>query len=355
MSDIGTRRPRILGATKLRLTPDEHYIMAHVDGLVSVGEIVARTGLEPARVEQIVSKLAADGAIELDDPLVTERSRSFEGSDEREPLPTLASSDLEAAPDATGSENDETPDEVVEEDAASRDVAERNYRQIYERLWHPMPVDQRIAAASVTRAVDLLALCLDPDPRVIAAMLENPNMGIEHARLLAHHHRTTTGLEILARRQDWLRDALVERRFLRNPMIGDAVLARVMGSKRILPTYKIAIDRDIPELSRVKCRGFVKTAWSRATPEERADLLLRTEGRCLVLLAGCTFDARTTSILCGRPIHSVMFIQSVAKFSATPPALLAHLAKQPFVRRNAVLKRALLAHPNIPGDVKRSF
>jgi hypothetical protein len=49
----------------------------------------------------------------------------------------------------------------------------------------------------------------------------------------------------------------------------------------------------------------------------------------------------------------VLFIQNLAKFSATPPALLAHLMKQPFVRKNIPLKRLLLQHPNMPGDVKR--
>jgi hypothetical protein len=71
------------------------------------------------------------------------------------------------------------------------------------------------------------------------------------------------------------------------------------------------------------------------------------------MMTGCTFDAKMTGILCGRPYNSVLFIQNLAKFSATPPALLAHLMKQPFVRKNIPLKRLLLQHPNMPGDVKR--
>ena len=173
-------------------------------------------------------------------------------------------------------------------------------------------------------------------------------------RLLAFHHRTGTGLEIVARRQDWLRDLLVERRLLRNPMIGEIVLGRVMGPKRLLPTYKVAVARDVPELTRVKCRGYIRKKWQTAPSEERADLLLRTEGRCLLLMTGCTFDAKTTAILCGRPINSVMFVQSVSKFGSSPPALLAHLLKQPFVRKSPPLKKMLLAHPNMPGDAKRS-
>jgi hypothetical protein len=37
-----------------------------------------------------------------------------------------------------------------------------------------------------------------------------------------------------------------------------------------------------------------------------------------------------------------------------PPARLERLAKLPFVRRNAALKKALAQHSNMPGDVKRS-
>ena len=100
---------------------------------------------------------------------------------------------------------------------------------------------------------------------------------------------------------------------------------------------------------------MIRPKWQQATPEERADLMTRTEARCLMVMTGCTFDAKTTGILCGRPINSAMFVQSVAKFGAAPPGLLAHLFKQPFVRKNPSLKKMLLAHPNMPGDIKRSI
>ncbi len=429
MSDIRSKRPRVLGArvAGLRLTPEERFIMAQIDGELSVSELVRVTGLDEARVERLVSKLAFEGAVDLadgppgagvtipgvDDGGTTSMAdlaaalgmdpSAFAAAEEQpapaapkprpriqirrrevpepaaDPLPTPepvadeapeesgtqsiapeASSDgLDEIAGATqdGEPAEEEPSNAVaaeKDDDATRAAAERNYRQIFESRWHELPVDQRVAGARTARGSDLLALCFDPDPRVIAAVLENATCGLDHVRLIAFHHRTGTGLEIVARRQDWLRDILVERRLLRNPMIGEIVLGRVMGPKRLFPTYKIAIDRDIPELSRIKCRGFIRQKWQTAPSEERADLLLRTEGRCLVLMTGCTFDAKTTAILCGRPINSVMFVQSIAKFGSSPPALLAHLFKQPFVRKNAPLKKMLLAHPNMPGDVKRS-
>jgi hypothetical protein len=158
---------------------------------------------------------------------------------------------------------------------------------------------------------------------------------------------------MVTRRQEFLRDLLVERRLLRNPMAGDTVLGRVMASKRLFQTYKIAIDRDVPELTRSKSRGYMRKKYQSAPSEERADLVLRTEGRCLIYMTGCAFDAKMTQILCGKPYNSVLFIQNLAKFSATPPGLLAHLMKQPFVRKHAPLKKLLLQHPNMPGEVKR--
>jgi len=262
------------------------------------------------------------------------------------------------AEDSAAADGSESPAEGVrsaKDDEMTLAVAERNYRRVYEARWHALSVDQRAASAKVVSGPDLFALCFDPDPRVIASILENPSTGLDHVRLIAFHHRTTTGLEMVARRQDWLRDLLVERRLLRNPMIGEVVLGRVMAPKRLFPTYKIAIDRDVPELSRVKIRGMLKKKWSTAPSEERADLLLRTEARCLALMTGCTFDAKTTAILCGKPINSAMFVQSVAKFAASPPSLLAHLYKQPFVRKSAPLRKMLLAHPNMPGEVKRNI
>jgi hypothetical protein len=461
MSDIRGKRPRLHEArvTDLRLTTEERFLVSRIDGRLSVSELAAITGLSEGQVEQIVSKLAHEGALDLEEqsmrsllaeiddggttsmaefaavlgmdpsafaeakleaapglPLepITERTREqpdsealirtvLKGPSARPPPPddsvetlvrtpsgapplpddsveTLVmaaasaeqalreeplvddpvdESTLDETPAAgAGPSADENAPEVSAEDAEKDEVsaaAERNYHQLYATRWHVLTVDERTRAAHSATGPDLFALCFDPDPRVIAAILENTTCGLDHVRLIAFHHRTGMGLEVVARRQDWLRDILVERRLLRNPMIGEIVLGRVMGPKRLFATYKITIDRDIPELSRIKCRGYIRQKWQTAASEERADLLLRTEGRCLTLMTGCTFDARTTAILCGRPINSVMFVQSIAKFGSSPPALLAHLMKQPFVRKNIPLRKVLLAHPNMPGDVKRSL
>lgn len=444
-----TIRPRRLGGpgapqpASLRLTPEEGFVLARIDGHLTVRDLVALTGIEQPRVEQIVSKLASQGAVALEagessgylpdvgsspalpsPPVPGSRARiqappvmpAEEGttsfadfaavlgldpskfaaadgvreaaveqpvaqgrvetksnypppatSEPAEPEPTsevhpVAEAAREPESGAQlvqdgGPQLEEVTDEEAAADAEENEEAlvleERDYRKLYEAHFHPLTVDVRAGLAKTAHGADLLALCLDADARVIAAILENPTCGLAHVRLIAFHHRTGTGLEIVTRRNDFLRDLLVERRLLRNPQAGDTVLQRIMASKRLFQTYKIAIDRDVPELTRSKSRGYMRQKYQSAPPEERADLVLRTEGRCLIYMTGCAFDAKMTGILCGRPYNSVLFIQNLAKFSATPPALLAHLMKQPFVRKHAPLKKLLLQHPNMPGDVKR--
>jgi hypothetical protein len=375
-----------------------------------VGDLVALTGIDEPRVEQIVTNLASQGAIALDTSFDAPSSGFLPDSDESPTIPrdreTTSLADFAAVlgmdpsafvaadrrsqgaveepvaetrvesrsnyPPPATSEAPPSPEEVEsaaeepaggdEEDVAAGDgeesedaviLKEQDYRKLYELQFHSLTVDVRVGLAKTAHGADLFALCLDADARVIAAILESPSVGLAHVRLIAFHHRTGVGLEMVTRRQDFLRDMLVERRLLRNPMAGDTVLQRIMASKRLFQTYKIAIDRDVPELTRAKSRGFMRQKYQNAPSEERADLVLRTEGRCLIYMTGCAFDAKMTGIMCGRPYNSVLFIQNLAKFSATPPALLAHLMKQPFVRKHAPLKKLLLQHPNMPGDVKR--
>ena len=425
-----TVRPKPLGqpVSGPPLTAEEGFVLARIDGRLSLGDLVALTGIEEPRVEQIVSRLASRGAVMLEgveapssgylpdigsspslpesgttsladfaaalgmDPSAFAAADAGRGAIEERvneervesrsnyPPPAMTAPPSNVGPVAepafqredepeSGDQlievgDDQSPAEVdedasanasadAEESEEARTAKEQDYRKIYEARFHALTVDVRVGLAKTAHGSDLLALCLDADSRIVAAILENPTCGLQHVRLIAFHHRTATGLEMITRRSDFLRDMLVERRLLRNPQAGDTVLGRIFASKRVFQTYKIAIDRDVPDLTRAKGRGFLRQKFGQAPPEERADLVIRTEGRCLILMTGCTFDAKATSILCSRPYNSVLFIQNLAKFSATPPALLAHLMKQPFVRKNAPLKKLLLQHPNMPGDAKR--
>src|SRR5262249_25588755 len=152
---------------------------------------------------------------------------------------------------------------------------------------------------------DLMALCHDADPQVISAVLSNRRTGLEHARLIAFHHHSQMGLEMVGRRNDFLTDAHVQRRMLANPQLPDTLLTRIVHPKLLTDIYKISISREIPERSRIKSRALLQKRFNLASADERAALLIKTEARCLIQLVDCALDARTTQILCGKTTYSV--------------------------------------------------
>ena len=104
--------------------------------------------------------------------------------------------------------------------------------------------------------------------------------------------------------------------------------------------------RDAPEQTRAFARDTLRAAFTQRGAEERVELILTTEGRCLASLVGLTLDGHTTALLCRRTYVSTLLIQNIARWSAAPPQLIAHLRKQDAVRRNPQLKLLLERHPN---------
>jgi hypothetical protein len=333
--------------------------LSRVDAPTTTRELVALTGLPEERIEAIVDKLAELGVVGADPgasqlpPAVTPSVRA----------PSYAPAEsVEDEADIAGLESAETEESLLEDstDAPETESVEagdedRNYRRIYETRFREMPTDQRVQLALHVDGSDLLALCLDPDPRVIHSILQNPLGSVEHARYIALWHRSGQGLEHVGREASVLRDPLVSRRLLRNPQTSETLLQKLLSPRRLGEIYKTCVDREVLERTRIKARNVLRQKWSTAQPEERVELLLATEARCLVLLTNCTIDARSVQILCGRTAFTTMFVASMARFSAAPPALLGHMAKLPLVKRNPQLKKMLMAHKNLPGDVKRSM
>ena len=188
---------------------------------------------------------------------------------------------------------------------------------------------------------------------MIGALFENTSTTLDHARLVAFHHRDARGLEALASRPAMVADALVYRRLVRNPGATESMLRRLLAHRRLAEVHKLSHDRELPERNRVVARALFRSKFMTAQPEEKADLVWTTEGRILLALTGITFDSRMTSILCSRTYASIMLVQSLARFPATPPPLLGHLLRQPLVKRQPQLRNQLLQHPNTPSDAKR--
>ena len=349
----------------LRLSPEEGFVLSRLDAPLSAKELVDLTGIEESRVVAIVETLATHGVVELDREGAPALVSAAAAPASAAPAPTEADqeqSDQEvlAAASAAGAgvttEGEEPADDVDDPAEEEKRVqGEREYQKIYEQIYHPMQRDERIAAAEQVTGSDLLALCLDPEPQVIHAVLSNPNAGLAHARMVALHHRTQAGLELVGRRTEFVADTQVQRRLLSNPQLPTTLLRKIVNPKLLMEVYKIAINREIPERSRVMTRELLQKKFMLGSGDERAALLIKTEGRCLILLVNCALDMRTTQVLTSKTSYTVLFIQNLARWSATPPALLVHLLKQPVVRMNIGLKKMLLKHPNVPSEPKRNL
>ncbi|HQP37729.1 MAG TPA: hypothetical protein PLI95_21245, partial [Polyangiaceae bacterium] len=237
------------------------------------------------------------------------------------------------------------------EDADPADGA--SWRRLYETTLRDLPRDVRIGRAHVATGEELCALCFDPEPGVILALLENVELRLLHARLIAEHHGHPIGLDALGRRAELVRDTAVRRLLMRNNQASDALLRRALAPLALSQAFRVNTGHESTDRARKVARDVLREKFLRASSEERVTLILRTEGRCLAVLVGVTFDQKMTALLCSRSYQSTLLVQSLARFPALPPVLVAALLKQPLVQRSMALKKLLLQHKNCPSALKR--
>jgi hypothetical protein len=341
----------------LGLTPEEGFVLSRLDVELTPSELVAETGLPHERVCAILTHLAEKGAASSDAPVEpaaaqeTGETVQVHPTDELIELgPVDPTEQMEAAAEAPSEE-----DRAITDEEGSAAAKEPSYRQLYESTYRGLERDARIGIARNAKDAHLIALAFDPDSGVLRAVLENHESGLVHARIAARHHGSSAGLELIVQRAALANDPQVQRALLRNPQVTEMLTKRLLTGRRMIDAYKITVDTDVPERTRGYARGVLRGKWATAQGEERAGLVAATEGRVLPALSGLSLDGRATSILCARSYTSILFVQNLARFGACPPALLAHLLKQPVVRRQQQLKAMILRHPNMPADVKRKL
>ncbi|NTX02588.1 hypothetical protein [Myxococcus sp. CA040A] len=401
----------------LVLSAEEGFVLSRLDGATAARNLPALTGLPPERLQGILTRLVSQGALlpAAQQPAPAARSSSAtsptppfpstarplatmppggaatggpvvtapspvggsapaprtaslstvspgyeplaapatEASSPDEELPMLDLLPQEAEePDSSesGAHDGEAPEEDTED---VPEVALGNFRQLFETRLHPQTEDQRVALARACEDPELSALCFDPLPSVVKAVLENSRVGLAHARLIARNHRNPVGLEALCGRAAFTADTGVRRWLVRNPQLPSGLFRRLWSSRRLMELYKVTIDRDVPEGTRRSSREVLRQRFTTGPAEEKVELILNTEGRALASLIGMSVDGKTASLLCGRTYRSPMLIQNIARWSAAPPPLIAHLLKQEAVRRQPQLRMLLTRHPNAPADVKR--
>ncbi len=336
----------------LALSPEEGFVLSRLDGATPARNLPALTGLPPERLRVILSRLVTQGAL-LPTPAPASPPSAFEPQRAASPAPEAPAEET-ALPVLDLTQQDE--DAAPEEGPGAEDEPEAalgNYRQLFEVRLHPLPEDQRVAHAHAAEEPVLSALCFDPVPAVIKAVLENARTGLAHARLVARYHRNPVGLEALCARAAFAADTGVRRWLVRNPQLPASLFRRLWSARRLMELHKVGNDRDVPESTRRSAREVLRQRFASGPAEEKVELILNTEGRALAALIGLPVDGKTASLLCGRTYRSPMLIQNIARWSAAPPALIAHLLKQEAVRRQPQLRMLLARHPNAPAEAKR--
>ncbi|WP_208719424.1 hypothetical protein [Corallococcus sicarius] len=354
---------------RLPLNAEEGFVLSRLDGHTRARDLPALTGLPLEKLRDILARLVAQGALlpGAEDAVSVNTVR--QGAPAARPPATPADEvplHVQAASPHEATDADPLPDTEAGSDASGDDEPEAapgdeeseavlgNYRKLFETRLHGLPEDQRVAMAHGAEDPELSALCFDPVPAVIKATLENPRVGLAHARLIARHHRNPVGLEALCARAAFTADTGVRRFLVRNPQLPASLFRRLWALRRLMEHHKLTVDRDVPESTRRTARELLRQRFATGPSEEKVELILNTEGRALGALVGMSVDGKTASLLCGRTYRSPLLIQNLARWSAAPPVLIAHLLKQELVRRQPQLRALLARHPNAPADVKRA-
>jgi hypothetical protein len=230
--------------------------------------------------------------------------------------------------------------------------ASGTHRQLFETKLHPLPEDARAKLASTAGEPELSALCFDPVPSVVRTVMENSKAGLAHARLIAAHHGNAVGLDALGEKPALLQDTEVQRLLLRNAQTSVPLLQRILSRRRLTDVYNATHSHELPERNRTGAMQMLRRRFTEVSAEERVELILRTEGRALAALSGLTLDGKTAALLCARTFTSMMIIENLARWPATPPPVILHLLKQPLLRQMPALRAMLKRHPNCPASAR---
>ncbi len=315
-----------LDVRTLPLSVMQGFVLSRVDGATDVAALAQVTGLTRERVTELLGELVTAGALQAGP--AASAPNAPPGAE-----PTVAKDEdaLEVS--------DDPEDPAVAQSTVS-------HRQRYETEHRQKPENERVVLAQHMH--DPSPLCFDPLPRVIDALLDNPHFALQHARLVATHHRNPVGLEALVSRAQFAADLGVRRALLRNPQLPAGLYRRLWTTRRMHEQHLVIINRDVPEQTRRTAKEVLRARFVSGPSEEKVELIVKTEGRCLVSLSGVALDSKSTALLCGRSYTSTLFVQNLARWSATPPQLITHLLRQDVVKRSPMLRTLFERHPNTP-------
>jgi hypothetical protein len=204
----------------LPLSPLLGYVASRLDGQSDLDALAKVTGMPLERVQGLIGELVSMGAVE--------------GEAGAAPAPAPVAEPEAPPPEVPAAE--ETHDEPIEGEQDSPETMQ-THRQLYETKLKPLDKNERVAMTAQAQDPELSALCFDPLPEVILALLSNSRFGLSHARLVARHHHHSAGLEKLTANSAFAADLGVRRALLQNPQLSAALYRRLWQNKRLLDQF----------------------------------------------------------------------------------------------------------------------
>lgn len=360
-----TRWARAVSSSRLRpipfdhlavsLTPEEGYVLSRIVHPVTPAEVHAVVGMERARAEAIVNRLLTIGVLALDREGEVASPSPSQGSGVRRRGSSPAAPELPGARDRRSSSRFAALDGADSPgDGAPRatdppgplPAAATGARARYEASFRGLNPSGRATKAQNATGSDLYALCYDPHPQVVLALLANPAFDTNHARVVAHAHQNASGLELLARDPRMLADVGVQRAYLGNPRLTAALLERVLAAASLTDLHQHATDVGLRAELQTTIGDALRNRFATAAAEEIADLVYWSDGEALAWGGGAPLSAGTVTRLSQRPITSEGLVRRLATYPGTPRSLLVVLDSQPYVLDRRDLRELIRRHPN---------
>ena len=209
-------------------------------------------------------------------------------------------------------------------------VAKGNHRQVYETQLKHLEIGVLVNQARTASAEDLYPYCYATHKTaVIMAVLQNPNAGPMHARLIAAHHQTAAGITALCSRTDFMRDDGVQRGLMRNSQAPEARLRKMFQRMTLLKVSMKITGHEISQKARHLAKEIFREKFASATTSasDKVQVLMRSEGRCLDHLPRMPLDRAAINMLKQRSGFSNYMIQRFKRSPGMPKHLILLMEK----------------------------
>ena len=225
--------------------------------------------------------------------------------------------------------------------------------RVYEQKIRGLSLAMKILLAQTASGDELSALCFEPNPKIIRIAIQNPSFGKRQAQLVAKHHHSGSGLEFLTSFPLLVSDAAVKSGLFKNSFSSEVVLRRCFGTLSLFDLNNLSAGHEATEKSTKLARLFLREKFDNSSPEQCADFIIRTEGRCLKYLTGVRINHETAKILSRHAFTSLLLVRNLLIFPGLPPEVLRGMTKSIFVWNHPEFRKRVLGHQNCPFDIKQ--